>query len=269
MASHAATWEVLEDSGRRRYNGGVILSRMTWPEVEALDRETTVLIPTGSIEQHGPHLPLETDTRLVTAVAEAVEKETTALLTPTLWLGCSAHHLGFAGSLTASFPSYGLALEAVVRSLVPHGFRRFYVLNGHGGNASPNDVALRTLKAEFPNLALGGSNYYAFAEAAVAGGMTGPQKALRHADEAETSLMLHLAPESVRMERAYDDGLVPEPPVRGLVEPFDAITERGAFGYPSHATAEKGRAIFEAAVAGVVAELNAFAGYVLRGRGAE
>ncbi len=245
----------------------MILARMTWPEVEALDRETTVLIPTGSIEQHGPHLPLETDTRLVTAVAEAVEKRTEVLLTPTLWLGCSAHHLGFAGSLTASFVGYGMALEAVVRSLVPHGFRRFYVLNGHGGNASSNDIALRGLKAEFPNLALGGSNYDAFAETAVAESMQGPQKELRHADEAEASLMLHVAPELVRLSEAYDDGLLPEPPVKGLVEPFDAITERGAFGYPSFATAEKGKTIFDAAVTGVVAELQAFHGYVLRGRG--
>ena len=244
----------------------MVLARMTWPEVEALDREITVLVPTGSIEQHGPHLPLETDTRLVTAVAEAVEARTGILLTPTLWLGCSAHHLGFAGSLTASFPGYGMALEAVVRSLASHGFRRFYVLNGHGGNASPNDVALRSLKAEFPNLALGGSGYYAFAATAVAQAMEGPQKELRHADEAEASLMLHVAPDLVRMAEAYDDGLVPEPPIRGLVEPFDAITERGAFGYPSFATAEKGRAIFEAAVEGIVAELLAFRGYVLRGR---
>lgn len=244
----------------------MILSRMTWPEVEALDRETTVLIPTGSVEQHGSHLPLETDTRLVTAVAEAVEARTEVLLTPTLWLGCSAHHLGFAGSLTASFAGYGAALEAVVRSLIPHGFRRFYVLNGHGGNASPNDVVLRTLKAEMPNLALGGANYYAFAQKAVESAMEGPQKALRHADEAEASLMLHVAPSLVRLDRAYDDGLVPEPPVVGMVEPFDAITERGAYGYPSFATAEKGRAIFEAAVAGVVAEIEAFRRYVLRGR---
>lgn len=244
----------------------MILARMRWPEVEALDRETTVLIPTGSIEQHGPHLPLETDTRLVTAVAEAVERRIEVLLTPTIWLGASAHHLGFAGSLSASFSGYQATLEAVVLSLTPHGFRRFYVLNGHGGNASSNDIALRSLKTEFPHLALGGSNYYAFAEAAVREAMEGPQKELRHADEAEASLMLHVAPDLVDLSRAYDDGLEPEPSVRGLVEPFDAITEKGAYGYPTYATAEKGKRIFEAAVAGVVEELEAFRSYVLRGR---
>ena len=240
---------------------------MAWPEVEALDRETTVLIPTGSIEQHGPHLPLETDTRLVTAVAEAVERRTPVLLAPTLWLGCSAHHLGFAGSLTASFAGYGMALEAVVRSLVPHGFRRFYALNGHGGNASCERRRAeepeggvpepRAGRGELPRLRAGRRWRARW---------RGPRKELRHADEAEASLMLHVAPELVRLDLAYDDGLVAEPPVAGLVEPFDAITERGAFGYPSFATAEKGRRIFEAAVEGVVAELEAFRSYVLRGR---
>ena len=239
---------------------------MTWPEVEALDRETTVLVPTGAVEGHGPHLPLDTDARLVTAVAEAVEGRTPVLLTPTLWLGCSLHHQGFAGTLSASFAGYGMALEACVRSLVGAGFRRFYVLNGHGGNGSSNDVALRSLKAEMPNLALGGSDYYLFARDAIAEALTGPSRELRHADEAETSLMLHVAPELVRMGEAYDDGLVPEPPVAGLVEPFDAITERGSFGYPSYASAAKGAAIFGAAVAGIVAELEAFRGYALRGR---
>ena len=239
---------------------------MTWPEVEALDRETTVLIPTGAVEQHGPHLPLDTDARLVSAVAEAVEGRTPVLLTPTLWLGCSLHHAGFAGTLSASFAGYGMALESTVRSLAGAGFRRFYVLNGHGGNASSNDVALRGLKAAMPNLALGGSDYYLFARDVIAQTMTGPSRELRHADEAETSLMLHVAPDLVRMAEAFDDGLVPEPPVVGLVEPFDAITERGAYGYPSYASAEKGAAIFEAAVAGVVAELEAFRGYALRGR---
>ena len=243
----------------------MILLQATWPEVEALDRETTVLLPTGAVEQHGPHLPFDTDARLVTAVAEAVERRTPVLLTPTLWLGCSLHHRGFAGTLSASFEGYGAAIEAVVRSLTPHGFRRFYVLNGHGGNAAPNEIALRGLKAAMPNLALGGTDYYAFARDAIREATTGPQKELRHADEAETSLMLHVAPELVRMAQAYDDGLTPEPPVAGLVEPFDATTERGSYGYPSYATAEKGAAIFGAAVAGVVAELEAFRGYVLRG----
>src|SRR5579872_5228377 len=116
------------------------LAELAWTEVAALDRGIVVLIPTGSLEQHGPHLPLFTDSILVTAVAEAVEGQLNdlVLLTPTLWLGASTHHLPFAGSLSASFESYVLAINAVVDSLSGQGFERFFIINGHGGNTSPN-----------------------------------------------------------------------------------------------------------------------------------
>src|SRR4051812_29303804 len=119
------------------------LAELTWPNVEALSREVVVVIPTGSLEQHGPHLPLFTDSLIVTAVANAVEQAIpdSILLTPTLWLGASGHHLRFPGSLSADFDSYEGAILSVVQSLLPHGFHKFYVLNGHGGNSSPNDVA--------------------------------------------------------------------------------------------------------------------------------
>ena len=102
------------------------LAELSWPEVDALDRETVFVIPTGSLEQHGPHLPLFTDSILVTAVAEAVEAKLAAsmVLTPTLWLGASTHHLAFAGSLSASFEGYVLAIAAVADSLSGQGFRR-------------------------------------------------------------------------------------------------------------------------------------------------
>ena len=103
----------------------MILSQMTWQEVEAIDREIVVVIPTGSLEQHGPHLPLFTDSLIATAVAEGVEKNLSGqvLLTPTLWLGASGHHLKFAGSLSADFDTYMGAIESVVESLIPHGFQ--------------------------------------------------------------------------------------------------------------------------------------------------
>ena len=240
---------------------GMTLSQATWPEVEALDRETTVLVPTAATVQHGPHLPLGTAVRVLDAVAGAVEGRTPVLLLPTVWLGFAPGHAAFAGSLDAGFPAYAAALEATFASLTRHGFRRFYLLNGHAGNAGANDVALRGLKAAQPNLALGGASLDAFA------GDARPLGA-RHADEATTSLMLHLDPESVRAELPHDEGLAPEPAVRGLVEPFDVLTERGAYGDPGRATAAAGAALFEALVAGVVEELEAFRSYVLRGGGA-
>lgn len=244
------------------------LAELTWPDVEALSRDVVVVIPTGSLEQHGPHLPLFTDSLLATAVANAAEERLRdeVLLTPTLWLGASGHHLRFPGSLSADFDGYMSAIESIAESLLPHGFHKFYVLNGHGGNISPNDVAMRRLKARHPNATFGHRGYYAFAEAAIAEALEGPLKGMRHACEAEASLIMHLHPELVRKERLRDDGLVTEPPVQGVVHHFDEMTEQGSFGYATLATAEKGRRIFEAAVAGVVEELRAIAtGYVLRG----
>lgn len=247
----------------------MILSRLTWPEVEAVSREVVVLIPTGSLEQHGPHLPLFTDTLIATAVAEALEANLASevLLTPTLWLGASAHHLRFPGTLTASFETYEGAIIDLVESLIPHGFHKFYVVNGHGGNTSPNDVAMRKLKQRFPESTFGHSNYYTFATEATANALEGTFKGMRHACEAETSLMMHLHPDLVRVDKLRNDGLVPDPPVQGVVHHFDEITEAGSFGDATLGTPEKGRKIFEAAISGLTEELRAIAsGYVLRGR---
>ena len=130
------------------------LAELTWQDAGALDREVVVLIPTGSLEQHGPHLPLFTDSILATAAAEAIEARLSdkVLLTPTAWLGCSGHHLPFSGSLSASFEGYEDTLIQIVESMIPHGFIKFLFINGHGGNVSSNDVVCRKLKSALSRL---------------------------------------------------------------------------------------------------------------------
>jgi len=241
---------------------------MTWPEVNAIPRETLVLVPTGSLEQHGPHLPLFTDSLLVTHVAEAVERQLVdkVLLTPTLWLGASGHHLKFPGTLSASFETFEGAIQNVVESLLPHGFHRFFILNGHGGNTDSNSTALRRLKEKNRSCTFGHSGYFAYADSVIAETLTGPTKHIRHACEAEASMMLHAFPDLVRKDKLRDDGLAPIPSIRGLVHMFDEITEEGSLGYATHATAEKGKILIDAAIAGAVKELSALAdGYVLIG----
>ena len=121
------------------------LAQATWRDVEAFDRSAVVVVPTGSHEQHGPHMPLATDAILATAVAEAVEAllPGKVVLTPTLWLGASGHHMAFPGTITASFEAYDAALRSVVDSMMAHGFTKFFVLNGHGGNNEPNQRECR------------------------------------------------------------------------------------------------------------------------------
>jgi len=246
----------------------VILSDLTWLEVEAVSRDVVVLIPTGSCEQHGPHLPLFTDTILATAASRAVERRIPekVLLTPTLWLGASGHHVAMAGTLSASFPAYIGALQSVVESLIPHGFHKFYVVNGHGGNTDPNGVALRELKSRHVECTFGHRGYFAFIGKEMEDIMTGPIRTIMHACEAEASLMMHISPDLVRIDKLRDDGLAPVPAVQGVVHHFDELSEQGSLGYATLATPEKGRQLFELAVAGCVREIEAIAdGYVLEG----
>lgn len=232
---------------------------MTSAEVGALSRDMVVVIPTGSLEQHGPHLPLFTDSLLVEHVARQVETQIPerVLLTPTVWLGASGHHLAFPGSLSADTDGYIKSVQSVAQSLARHGFYRFFVLNGHGGNTELNGIALRQLKEATPSLQVGHSGYFAFCGTTVSETLEGPLKEIRHACEAETSMMMHVHPELVRKEKLTDDGLYCEPPVRGMIWMFDQQTEHGSFGYATLGTAAKGKILVDAAVKGIVTELTA------------
>jgi len=241
------------------------LAELTWKDVDALFRDIVVIIPTGSLEQHGPHLPLFTDSLLVTSVAEAIENRISdkVLLLPTLWLGASAHHLKFPGTLDAGFEAYIGAIESVIESLLPHQFHRFFVLNGHGGNISPNDLSLRGLKRRHPNITCAHAGYSDFATDEIAKVLDGPIKRIIHACEAETSLMMHLHPDKVRVDKIRNDGLSPVPTVSSLLSTFDEITEEGSFGYSTLASAQKGERIFDAAVNGATTEIERIHGGIV------
>ncbi len=237
----------------------MILAELTWKEVDALSRDIIVMIPTGSLEQHGAHLPLLTDSLLATAVTSECEKgiPDKVLLTPCIWLGASGHHLNFAGTCSASMEGYIAAITAVVHSMTRHGFHRFLIVNGHGGNNEPNGVAFRALKEKNNDLTLGHVGYYQFGEDAIREVMEGPSKGIQHACEAETSLMMHLYPEKVRKDKCRDDGLKSEPPTLSLVKMWDEVSEEGSLGFSTLATAAKGKKIFDICVNGVIAEVQA------------
>lgn len=248
------------------------LGYSTWREVQGIGRERVCLIPTGSLEQHGAHLPLFTDSLLVTRIAELAEQERSerVLLFPTLWLGCSQHHRAMAGTLTASMGTYQSVLCEVVECALQDGFYKFFVLNGHGGNTEPNGVALRELKARHPHGVFAHAGYFhLIPEEAQARILEGPFKKIKHGCEAETSLMLHFYPELVRRENLRDDHLkmVPEAPA-GLsyVQHFDEITEGGSLGYATLASEAKGRELARLAVEGVVRAIDhLYEGYVMTG----
>src|SRR6476661_244249 len=126
---------------------------MTSPEVDALDRDRTILVlPLGSVEQHGHHMPLGTDTILAYEVAlSAVEMfgNDRALVMPPPWYGFSPHHMRFAGTVTLVAETLMKVAEDIVASLVGHGFRRLAIVNGHGGNGGVIDLLASTLGHRF------------------------------------------------------------------------------------------------------------------------
>jgi len=230
---------------------------MTSPRLAVVDRDqTVVVIPIAAVEQHGPHMPTGTDAILCGAVAEAVETRLSerVLLTPTFWLGASAHHLRLGSTLDCKLGTYVATLCDIARSLLGDGYQRLLFLNGHGGNIDPMRVAIRTIQPAYPNALLAAGSYWCAADPLLNETLAGDHKFVGHACEFETSLMLHVRPELVEDDRRADAGeLVPDQ-IDGLFLSRDMRqrTREGFTGRPDLASAEKGRRLFEGVVDQVV-----------------
>jgi len=252
----------------------MLLETMKWTEVAELEPARLVtLIPLGSFEQHGPHLPLTVDTEIITALARAAEHRLPdrVLLTPTLWLGHSTHHLRFAGTLSVAPRLYADLVKAVVHSLVQHGARKVFLLNGHGGNEVPVQLALRELKAELaarPEVLVTAASYWRLGRQIIAEVRESGLGGVGHACEMETSIMLALRPEAVDMPAARKGGpgnalryrvidAQASNPVE-MASDFDELSETGVLGRPELATAEKGRRLLEGIVQAIVEFLEDF-----------
>jgi creatinine amidohydrolase len=241
------------------------LALLSWSEVTQLDRDRTVaVLPTAATEQHGPHLPLDTDTYLCTRVVEAAahraQRGGSVLVAPTLAFGSSAHHMAFAGTLSLTAGTFLAVVGDLCGNLAQHGFRRLLVINGHGGNSALIREAIQQLANRAPVLAVA-VDYWALARDTATEVRDSPPGGMAHACEFETSLMLHLRPESVRHELVRRE--IPEPRFESerldLISPAtvtagwrtDELSSSGVLGAPDLATPEKGEKLFEACVEGL------------------
>jgi creatinine amidohydrolase len=229
------------------------LAEMTWPEMAAVDRANTVLLaPYAACEQHGPHLPFFVDTLLCTAVAEGVERNLPerVLLLPTQWLGASAHHLPFFGTLTADLQQHVELMVHPLSHYLAGGWQRLLILNGHGGNIDTFHLALRHLHERFPAAHLLGASYWEIADREIASHLRGPRKAVGHACEAETAMMLAVRPDLVRLHLREDCHMVTAPELGAAFVPtnMQGKTKKGVVGYPTLATEEQGRAMLAAVI---------------------
>jgi creatinine amidohydrolase len=251
----------------------MLLGEMCSPDVRDLDLNgLVVLAPLGSFEQHGPHLPLTTDTDIATAIAERVERARPdrVLRLPALWAGHSTHHLAFPGTVSVDQMHYIALITDLCRSLATMGARRVFLLNGHGGNDVPVRAALREVKSSSgaDGVHFVYASYWMLAGASIRALRESEHGGMNHACELETSLMLHLHPERVRMERAVPDGpkfpsryrrgdLIQGKPIFTVSE-FHEISQTGVVGRPDLATSEKGARFLDAIVLDITAFVDDF-----------
>ena len=251
----------------------LLYERLTWPEVRrAVAEDRVCLIPAGTLEDHGPHLPLDTDTRIATEICRRVSDELAdeVVLLPPVIHGYTPHHMDFPGPITIGWETFVRYCTDIGTSLARHGFKRILFLNGHGSNIPLIDMASRLVGLEHPDvLAAGAFSLTSPASAkvidevrdSVLGGMG-------HACELETSIYLHLDPDAVEMDKAVDENSFPEGPNAWmdwsdgplkLMPWWSALSHTGVHGDATKATAEKGKVFLEQAVrecAGFVTELR-------------
>ncbi|RLI88336.1 MAG: hypothetical protein DRO76_00490 [Candidatus Altiarchaeales archaeon] len=162
-----------------------VLSDKTWCELEGeIER---VIIPIGSIEQHGPHLPLITDSLLVERISKKVAEITDSILIPTIYFGISEEHMNFKGTLTLTPDSFKGVVLDICTSLRRHGFKKQHIINYHGGNKKYLIGLIPEIKKQGIEVSLHR--------------VLGRIGKFDHAGEVETSLMLYLYPENVRRDK--------------------------------------------------------------------
>lgn len=221
----------------------MILGAATWTEVDAVAADLVLVVPLGATEQHGPHLPLSTDTAVAAAVARraAAARPAMVVAAPALPYGSSGEHAGFAGTLSIGQD----ALEQVVVELVrsADAFAGVVLASGHGGNAAPVARAVATLQGEGRRVAAWSPRGYVDA----------------HAGRTETSLLLALDPGAVRVEAAAAGDARP---IAELLPALRAggvrsVAANGVLGDPAGASAEEGEALLAALVDDLLAAIDA------------
>ncbi|WP_376091543.1 creatininase family protein [Roseomonas sp. CCTCC AB2023176] len=222
--------------------------RMTAPEIgEWAARDATVMLPVAALEQHGPHLPVWTDSLIGHATcvraARLVRDDAPAIVLPPMWQGISEHHLPFGGTISLDFRAMRAVLDCIARSIRACGFRKLFLVNSHGGNIDPLAVMAREMGAEFV-IPVVTATVHGAAAADIAK-ILETQWSTQHACEAETSLWLALDPDAVRkdqVDRALSNGGMSVG--SSAFQRFWSFAERapgtGVRGDPRAATAEKG-----------------------------
>jgi len=239
----------------------VTLERMTILEAKEAVKESNgvVVIPIGATEQHGPHLPLDTDTASTVEPVLRAARETRVVVAPTISVGCSTQNLYFTGTIALKPSTLMELVKDICRSLIHHGFDKIVIVNGHGGNLSPLNVAAEDIKYET-------GVFICTVKCWDLPGAPSPPPGTPeydgHAGSQETSLMLYLRPEDVDVTKYVDSppkvqltkyGCVWSPqygpydtaPIAIMLDATECV-DYGHFGNPKFGSKERGQKVIEA-----------------------
>ena len=241
----------------------------TWPELkDRIDAQPVILLPVGSTEDHGHHLPLDVDTFVVSAICDAAAQlvPEEVLLLPEVAYGFEDHHMDFPGTITIRDEHLLHFVLDITTSVAHHGFRKILIVNGHGSNGPILELAARRTVNQTDALC------------GTLGGGTGVDLSaicesdqLSHADEIETSVYRYLNDDAVQMDRAVDETKAPVSShfwrgwLRGrgsapvtMMDHWSRITDSGVIGNPTQATPDKGQRFFEGAAASLAEIIREF-----------
>ena len=218
------------------------LKNITWQNAEIMSRDV-LIIPLGSIEQHGPHLPLDTDSVIAQAIASELHaRHNTSGLAPLVAYGASGEHSDFPGTLSIGAAALTTVLTELIRDASRY-WKAVLFVNGHGGNSEAINAAINLANAE---------SYLAAAT-----GLRGDPTDT-HAGFQETSLMLHLDPTRVHLELAMPGNSAPLNEILGIMQEkgVRVVSPNGILGDPTHASRTLGEQLFNQAVEQAITNYN-------------
>lgn len=244
----------------------------SWPEIrEAVATNRVAVLPVGTVEQHGPHLPLVTDVLTSSEMSRrAVERDPSrAVLLPPVYYSFNEHHMDFPGTIAIAGETIVRYVTDIGRSLARHGFKKILLVNGHGSNVPFLDIAARNITNETESVCAMVS-WWSLIPKALFAELRESEKpgGMAHGCELETSVLLHLRPDLVAMDKAVKDinfapteyfywDLEAPAPVQ-FQEWFSRYSKTGTVGDPTLATVAKGEKFVSAVVDRLCALIEEF-----------